>query len=108
LLRDAIQVIGREHASPDPSVAYVAREIATSRRQLQRSFRELSDGTFVERVRRIRFERAERFLRLAPGVSVQQIASHVGYRQPAQFAKTFRKRNTTTLAAAPDQQRPSP
>ncbi len=68
----------------------VARRVATSRRQLQRAFAEAGETSFRTYLQRVRMERAAQLLR-AGGAPVNQVASAVGYRQPAQFAKAFRR-----------------
>ncbi len=68
----------------------VARRVATSRRQLQRAFAEAGETSFRAYLQRVRMEHAAELLRegTAP---VNEVASAVGYRQPAQFAKAFRR-----------------
>jgi transcriptional regulator GlxA family with amidase domain len=68
----------------------VARRVATSRRQLQRAFTEAGETSFRAYLQRVRMERAAELLR-GSVVPVNQVASAVGYRQPAQFAKAFRR-----------------
>ena len=64
--------------------------MATSRRQLQRAFAEAGETSFRSYLQRVRMERAAELLREGP-TPVNQVASAVGYRQPAQFAKAFRR-----------------
>ena len=90
LYGEAIEVIGRQHGDPDLSLARVAHEIATSRRQLQRALAEVGNTSFSRELQRARMERAAQLL-LAGGLPVQVVASAVGYRQAAQFAKVFRR-----------------
>ncbi len=68
----------------------VARRVATSRRQLQRAFAEAGETSFRDYLQRVRMDRAAELLRegTAP---VNEVASEVGYRQAAQFAKAFRR-----------------
>ena len=68
----------------------VARRVATSRRQLQRAFSEAGETSFRAYLQRVRMERAAELLR-AGTAPVNEVASAVGYRQPAQFAKAFRR-----------------
>lgn len=89
LLQDALAVMEREYAS-ELRLDDVARRIATSRRQLQRSFGEHGDGSFREYLTRIRMQRAAELLG-ETHLTVREIASRVGYRQPAQFAKAFNR-----------------
>ncbi len=72
----------------------VARRVATSRRQLQRAFAEAGETSFRTYLQRIRMERAADLLR-GTRSPVNQVASAVGYRQPAQFAKAFRRHHGT-------------
>ena len=74
IYKEAREVIRRRHGEPELSLVSVAREIATSRRQLQRA----------------RMRRAAELL-LEGSQPVQSVAAAVGYRQAAQFAKVFRR-----------------
>ena len=90
LYRDARAVIARRYGDEDLSLATVAHEIATSRRQLQRAFAEAGGTSFSRELQRIRMARAAQLL-LAGSLPVQDVAAAVGYRQAAQFAKVFRR-----------------
>ena len=90
LFRDAVRVICAEYARP-LTVDDVAHEIATSRRQLQRVIAEVGGTTFGQLLARARMAAAERLLH-DPAIPVKEVARRVGYRQPAQFAKSFRLR----------------
>jgi AraC-like DNA-binding protein len=90
LFNDALEVLAREHGDPDISLARVAREIATSRRQLQRALAEVGGTSFSRELQRIRMARAAQLL-LDDSLAVQDVAAAVGYRQAAQFAKVFRR-----------------
>jgi len=87
LLREALAVMERDYAEP-LELDDVARQVATSRRQLQRCFAEHGDGSFRDGLTRIRMRRAAELL-ATTGLTVRTIAGRVGYRQPAQFAKAF-------------------
>ena len=90
LYREAREVMARRLGEPDLALAGVAREIATSRRQLQRAFAEVGGTTFIRELQRIRMARAAQLL--ADGsMPVHAVAAIVGYRQAAQFAKVFRR-----------------
>jgi AraC-like DNA-binding protein len=90
LYREAREVIARRFGEPDLALASVAREIATSRRQLQRAFAEVGATSFSRELQRIRMARAAQLL--ADGsLPVHTVAGAVGYRQAAQFAKVFRR-----------------
>jgi AraC family transcriptional regulator of adaptative response / methylphosphotriester-DNA alkyltransferase methyltransferase len=90
LYREARAVIARRYGDDDLSLASVAHEIATSRRQLQRAFAEAGGTSFSRELQRIRMARAAQLL-LDGSLPVQDVAATVGYRQAAQFAKVFRR-----------------
>ncbi len=90
LYSEALEVIARQHGDPDLSLARVAHEIATSRRQLQRALAEVGNTSFSRELQRARMERAAQLL-MAGSLPVQVVAGAVGYRQAAQFAKVFRR-----------------
>ena len=87
LTREAITVMEAKYGA-DLTLDDVARQIATSRRQLQRCFDEHSDAPFRQCLARIRMQRAAELL-AETSIPVRDIAARVGYRQPAQFAKAF-------------------
>ena len=86
---DATAEIERRYAEP-LTVAEVARAIGTSTRQLQRVFDEAGGRSFRAHLAAVRMERAKDML-LDHGGTVRNIAGKVGYSQPAQFAKAFRR-----------------
>jgi AraC family transcriptional regulator of adaptative response / methylphosphotriester-DNA alkyltransferase methyltransferase len=90
LYRDARAVIARRYGDEELSLATVAHEIATSRRQLQRAFSEAGGTSFSRELQRMRMARAAQLL-LDDSRPVQDVAAAVGYRQAAQFAKVFRR-----------------
>ncbi len=83
-------MLARRFGEPDLSLASVAREIATSRRQLQRAVAEAGGTTFSRELQRIRLARAAQLL-VNGSLPVHSVAGAVGYRQAAQFAKVFRR-----------------
>jgi AraC-like DNA-binding protein len=89
VFEEAVQVIEREYAT-DLDLDALAREIATSRRQLQRVFAEVGETSFREYLAKVRMRHAARLLREG-AIPVREVAQSVGYRQPAQFAKAFRR-----------------
>jgi AraC family transcriptional regulator of adaptative response / methylphosphotriester-DNA alkyltransferase methyltransferase len=90
LFREAREVMARRFGEPDLALGSVAREIATSRRQLQRAFAEAGGTTFSRELQRIRMARAAQLL-ADDSLAVHSVAGAVGYRQAAQFAKVFRR-----------------
>ena len=89
LYEDALAIVEREFAQ-DLSLDDIARRIATSRRQLQRSFSEIGETTFRDHVTAVRMDKAAAML-VGSDLTVGQISRAVGYRQQAQFAKAFRR-----------------
>ncbi|MCW3001310.1 MAG: helix-turn-helix transcriptional regulator [Conexibacter sp.] len=89
LFEDAVAIVESEFAS-DLSLDDIARRVASSRRQLQRAYSEIGSTTFREHLTAVRMERAADLLRTR-GLTVRDVAHRVGYRQPAQFAKAFRR-----------------
>jgi transcriptional regulator GlxA family with amidase domain len=102
IYRDAVAVISQAYAN-DLTVHSVAHEIGTSRRQLQRVFEEVGGVSFRQVLTRVRMRNASVLLR-ETDAPVAVIARHVGYSQPAQFAKTFRR----LYGAAPSAYRTTP
>jgi transcriptional regulator GlxA family with amidase domain len=89
LYREAIELIARDYAR-DLQLEGVARSLATSRRQLQRAFAEVGNTSFRDELARVRMRHA-RALLATDGIPVRTVAARVGYHQPAQFAKSFRR-----------------
>jgi AraC family transcriptional regulator, regulatory protein of adaptative response / methylphosphotriester-DNA alkyltransferase methyltransferase len=90
---EAVQVIESKYAT-DLDLDALAREIATSRRQLQRVFAEVGETSFRAYLAKVRMRHAARLLREG-AIPVREVAQSVGYRQPAQFAKAFRRHHGT-------------
>lgn len=89
LYREAVGMIEREYAN-DLQLTVVAHRLATSRRQLQRAFAEAGGTSFREQLARVRMRHARELL-AAEALPVRIVAARVGYQQPAQFAKSFRR-----------------
>ena len=97
LYEDATAIVDTEYAS-DLALDDIARRVASSRRQLQRAYAEIGDTTFRDHLTAVRMERAAEMLS-ARGLTVREVAHRVGYRQPAQFAKAFRRHHGTSPSA---------
>ena len=82
-------IVEAEYGS-DLELDDIARRVASSRRQLQRAYAEIGRTTFRSHLTRVRMERAAELL-AGEGMTVREVANRVGYRQPAQFAKAFRR-----------------
>ena len=89
LFEDAIAIVEAEYAA-DLSLDDIARRVASSRRQLQRAYAEIGGTTFRDHLTAVRMERAAEMLG-SRGLTIREVAHRVGYRQPAQFAKAFRR-----------------
>lgn len=89
LYADATAIVEREYAD-ELSLDGIARRVASSRRQLQRAYSEIGRTTFREHLTQVRMDRAAELLDRR-GMTVREVAQRVGYRQPAQFAKAFRR-----------------
>jgi AraC family transcriptional regulator of adaptative response / methylphosphotriester-DNA alkyltransferase methyltransferase len=89
LYSDALRILEAEYAD-DLALNDIARRVAASRRQLQRAFAEAGNTTFRECLTQVRMRRASEML-AAEALTVREVARRVGYRQPAQFAKAFRR-----------------
>jgi len=89
LFEEATEIVDLEYGS-DLSLDEIARRVASSRRQLQRAYAEIGHTTFRDHLTRVRMEKAAQLLS-SRGMTVREVAHRVGYRQPAQFAKAFRR-----------------
>lgn len=97
LFEDAVAIVETEYGS-DVSLDDIARRVASSRRQLQRAYAEIGNTTFREHLTAVRMERAAELL-TSRGLTVREVAHRVGYRQPAQFAKAFRRHHGVAPSA---------
>jgi AraC family transcriptional regulator, regulatory protein of adaptative response / methylphosphotriester-DNA alkyltransferase methyltransferase len=91
LYHEANEILEDEYAA-ELSLDDIARRLASSRRQLQRAYAEIGGTTFRTYLTDVRMRKAAELL--ASGrLTVREVAHRVGYRQPAQFAKAFRRRH---------------
>lgn len=89
LFDEACAIVEEEFAD-DLALDDIARRVASSRRQLQRAYAEIGDTTFRDHLTAVRMRRAADLL-ASRTLTIREIAHRVGYRQPAQFAKAFRR-----------------
>lgn len=94
-LYEEARSILEEDFAQDLALEDIARRVASSRRQLQRAFAEIGGTTFRSALTEVRMERAAEMLDAQP-LTVREVARRVGYRQPAQFAKAFRRHHGVT------------
>jgi transcriptional regulator GlxA family with amidase domain len=97
LYREAVALIERDYCR-ELSLEGVAHSLATSRRQLQRAFAEAGDTSFRDVLAGVRMRHARELLAREP-MPVRRVAERVGYPQPAQFAKSFRRHHGTAPSA---------
>jgi AraC family transcriptional regulator, regulatory protein of adaptative response / methylphosphotriester-DNA alkyltransferase methyltransferase len=97
LFEDAASIVREEYGS-DLALDDVARRVASSRRQLQRAYSEIGDTTFREHLTAVRMEKAAHLLH-DRSLTIREVARRVGYRQPAQFAKAFRRHHGAAPSA---------
>ena len=97
LFEEAAEIV-RQESARELVLEEIARRAASSRRQLQRAFAEAGGTTFRRYLQDVRMERAAELLTNGE-VPIKRIATAVGYRQPAQFAKAFRRHHGRTPAA---------
>jgi AraC family transcriptional regulator, regulatory protein of adaptative response / methylphosphotriester-DNA alkyltransferase methyltransferase len=105
LYREAMDLIASDYAR-DLQLEGVARALATSRRQLQRAFAEIGNTSFRDELAKVRMHHA-RTLLAAEEIPVRVVAASVGYHQPAQFAKSFRRYHGTAPSSYRKQRRAS-
>jgi transcriptional regulator GlxA family with amidase domain len=103
LYREAMDLIARDYAR-DLQLEGIARMLATSRRQLQRAFSEVGNTSFRDELAKVRMHHARKLL-AADGIPVRVVAASVGYHQPAQFAKSFRRHHGTAPSSYRKQSR---
>jgi AraC family transcriptional regulator, regulatory protein of adaptative response / methylphosphotriester-DNA alkyltransferase methyltransferase len=89
LFEEAAAIVSEEYER-DLALDEIARRVASSRRQLQRAYAEIGHTTFRSHLTAVRMVAAAELLARGP-MTVREVAHRVGYRQPAQFAKAFRR-----------------
>lgn len=89
IFREATAIIEAEYER-QLDVDLVARRLFTSRRQLQRAFAQIGGTTFRGYLAGVRMSHAVVLLRRGRA-PVSEVATRVGYREPADFAKAFRR-----------------
>jgi transcriptional regulator GlxA family with amidase domain len=89
LFREAAALVGADLSRP-LTLDQVAEEVSSSPRQLRRAFSEVGGTTFGTYLRELRMARAAHLL-TGTGLPVHEIAVAVGYTEPSQFTKAFRR-----------------
>jgi AraC family transcriptional regulator, regulatory protein of adaptative response / methylphosphotriester-DNA alkyltransferase methyltransferase len=85
----AVEILATEFAQPI-RIEEVARRVAVSPRQLQRVFADEGELGFRSYLRRVRMSHARRLL-ATTDLPVKEVARRVGYGNPSQFSKAFKR-----------------
>lgn len=99
LLSDALSYI-RENYHNNLSLDNVAQQVFISPYYLSHLFKEELGITFVEYLTRVRLEEAKKLLK-EPNLSIEAVASEVGYDDASYFSKVFKK----NMGISPNQYR---
>ncbi|HEY7951968.1 MAG TPA: helix-turn-helix transcriptional regulator [Solirubrobacteraceae bacterium] len=84
-------VVSRQHRRSDLTLATVARALGCSSRQLQRAYAQFGDCGFHEELVARRMAAAAQLLG-EHELPIGEVMRRVGYRHPAHFAASFRRR----------------
>jgi AraC family transcriptional regulator, regulatory protein of adaptative response / methylphosphotriester-DNA alkyltransferase methyltransferase len=98
---EATAIVASEYSRP-LTIDEVARRVATSPRQLQRVFADVGGLGFRSYLRRVRMCQAARLLTCAD-IPVKEVGRRVGYGDPGQFSKAFKR----TFGLSPSESRRS-
>lgn len=90
LVQRAIHYMTAQYAEPI-TIELMAESLGYSRAYLSRVFRERTGIAPVAFLARLRLDRARRLLRERPQLTVEQVASSVGYADALYFSKQFRR-----------------
>lgn len=104
LCADAVRVIESRYSEEHLSLAAVAREIATSERQLQRVLAEVRGTSFRQELHRVRMQRAATLL-WEGRCRIKEVAAAIGYRNATQFTKAFSRAHGVTPSSFQDARR---
>jgi DNA-binding response OmpR family regulator len=94
LLQQAIDFLGAEMADP-PSLAELARRVGSNGRKLTDLFRHHLGMTVFDYLDDLRLETARRLLE-SSGLAIGRVAEQIGYRNPGDFTRAFRRRYQVT------------
>jgi LacI family transcriptional regulator len=101
VVAEAAQFI-RQHASERISVEDVLKEVAMSRRNLERRFRRVMRRSLLDEIRRVHLDRAAKLLR-DTSLDIPSIAEQSGFASHVRFSTVFREQ----LAVTPTEYRRS-
>ena len=88
LVADAMRLIWDKSHKP-MTVADIARQLPTTRRSLERRFRDVVGHTLLEEITRCRLERAARLL-AHTALSIKEVAAAAGFSSTDTMARAFR------------------
>jgi AraC family transcriptional regulator of adaptative response / methylphosphotriester-DNA alkyltransferase methyltransferase len=89
IFSEAVSIVAAEYARPI-TAEDVSRRVASSPRQLRRAFAEIGGTGFRAFLQDIRMTEAARLLR-GTEIPVRDVGQRVGYSEPGQFAKAFKR-----------------
>jgi transcriptional regulator GlxA family with amidase domain len=99
IFADAVEIIAAEYSRPI-RIEEISRRVATSPRQLQRVFADIGGRGFRAHLQAVRMARATELL-ATTDLPVKEIGTRVGYDDPSQFSKAFKR----TYGVSPSQLR---
>ena len=94
VVADAARFI-RQHAAEAIGVDDVLRQVAMSRRNLERRFRRVMRRSLLEEIRRVHLDRAGKLLR-ETNHDIPSVAEQSGYASHVRFSTVFREQMGTT------------
>lgn len=102
VFRAALRILHEDLAQP-PDLKSLARAVGTNARRLNEAFHQCVGATVFDYLREVRMEQARKLLRETT-LSIQVVASDLGYENPANFATAFKER----FGLSPRQYRQAP
>ena len=79
------------YRTPGITIEQVAHDMGTNRSYLSRYLNEVCQVSFYEWVAQMRIEEAQSLMRSNPSLSIEQIATKVGFTSASTFSSTFKK-----------------
>ena len=84
------------YRTPGITIEQVAHDMGTNRSYLSRYLNEVCQVSFYEWVAQMRIEEAQSLMRSNPSLSIEQIATKVGFTSASTFSSTFKKKVGST------------
>ncbi|MED4599917.1 AraC family transcriptional regulator, partial [Paenibacillus validus] len=94
-VRQALQYLSAQYAEPI-TIELMAETLGYNRAYLSTLFKEHTGVSPVTFLLRLRLDKARRLLRERPELTVEQIASSVGFQDPLHFSKQFKRQYQTS------------